>query len=254
MHFVPPHPVTTKSASSTATTTIGQHLQIPSTELMNIFEAGIWVVSMDGKIVYVNPSVCKMFGYTADEMLNHSATEFLGAPNSTLYAEHIARRQQGLADSYAFLLPRRDGSMLDVMVAANAVFDKDKNVIGAMAVITENKGSAINAKLATQSNPYLFGNLELFPGSIEYAINGQRFEISHFAFKLLSYFVKNNGRVIARSEIIEHVWENAQTSDRVIDAHIVALRKKLKDFDGALKMVYGLGYILKTNEKSNGNV
>lgn len=243
-------------AHSNVTQNFIQHLQIPSSELMNMIEAGIWIVSSEGIIEYVNPSICKMFGYTREEMLNQHAVQFIGANNTEMVSNNIAKRQKGVSESYSFQLLRRDGTLLEVMVAANAVFGKDKQFIGAMAVITENKNATIAAaavKPKNENGEFTFGNLKLYPGSIEYSINGERFEISHFAFKLLSYFVRNHGRVIARSEIIEHVWEDAQTSDRVIDAHIVALRKKLKSFDGALKMVYGLGYILKLNDKTATN-
>ncbi|MBC7464756.1 MAG: winged helix-turn-helix domain-containing protein [Bdellovibrio sp.] len=247
---------TPSNTDSNSTGDFTQFLQIPSTELMDIVEAAIWVVSLDGTIEYVNPSICKMFGYTREEMLRRHAVDFIGHANSGFVTENIAKRKKGMSEIYSFSLPRRDGTTLDVMIAANAVFDRNKNVIGAMAVITENKGSAVNAnktKTITDSEEYSFGNLKLYPASIEYAMNGERFEISHFAFRLLSYFVKNHSRVITRSEIIEHVWEESQTSDRVIDAHIVALRKKLKNFDGALKMVYGLGYILKLTDKTTSN-
>ena len=66
-------------------------------------------------------------------------------------------------------------------------------------------------------------------------------------YKLLVYLVENAGRVIARTEIAEKVWEtNFDTGTNFIDVYINYLRKKVdRDFD--VKLIHtrpGMGFIL----------
>lgn len=66
-------------------------------------------------------------------------------------------------------------------------------------------------------------------------------------YKLLVYLVENAGRVIARTEITEKVWEtHFDTGTNFIDVYINYLRKKVdRDFD--VKLIHtrpGMGFIL----------
>lgn len=69
-------------------------------------------------------------------------------------------------------------------------------------------------------------------------------------FSLLEYLMRNQGRVLTRTEIIEHVWDiHFDSESNVIDVYINLLRKKLDaPFPNKLiKTVVGSGYILKEN-------
>ncbi|MBF0330380.1 MAG: response regulator transcription factor [Candidatus Omnitrophica bacterium] len=65
---------------------------------------------------------------------------------------------------------------------------------------------------------------------------------------LLEYLMRNAGRVLSRSMIIEHVWDiNYKTDTNVIDVFINHLRKKI-DQDHPRKLIHtlhGRGYMLK---------
>ena len=66
-------------------------------------------------------------------------------------------------------------------------------------------------------------------------------------YKLLVYLMENAGRVIARTEIAEKVWEtHFDTGTNFIDVYINYLRKKVdRDFD--VKLIHtrpGMGFIL----------
>ncbi len=72
-------------------------------------------------------------------------------------------------------------------------------------------------------------------------------------FMLLEYLMRNQGTVLSRSMILEHVWD--MTSDpfsNTIDSHILSLRKKV-DADPARKLIHtvqGRGYKLETQNSS----
>jgi two-component system OmpR family response regulator len=69
-------------------------------------------------------------------------------------------------------------------------------------------------------------------------------------FSLLEYLMRNAGRVVSKTMIMEHVWDyhfNPQTN--VVEARICYLRDKIdKDFeDKLIHTVRGVGYVLKEN-------
>jgi two-component system alkaline phosphatase synthesis response regulator PhoP len=65
-------------------------------------------------------------------------------------------------------------------------------------------------------------------------------------FKLLSVFIRRRGRVLSRQQLIEEAWGNDTfVTDRVVDSHIVNLRRKIEPKPSApryLMSVRGIGY------------
>src|SRR5258708_1029333 len=67
-------------------------------------------------------------------------------------------------------------------------------------------------------------------------------------FDLLEYFVRNVGKVLTRSMILDHIWDSSYDSfTNVVDVHVNYLRKKIdKPFKKQIiKTVHGLGYRLE---------
>jgi heavy metal response regulator len=68
-------------------------------------------------------------------------------------------------------------------------------------------------------------------------------------FSLLEYLLRNKGRVLSRTQIIENVWGyNFDPNTNVIDVHIRSIREKIdENFPKRLiHTVRGVGYVLKT--------
>jgi two-component system copper resistance phosphate regulon response regulator CusR len=67
-------------------------------------------------------------------------------------------------------------------------------------------------------------------------------------FSLLEYLVRNAGRVVTRTMILDHVWRmRIDPATNVVDVHIYRLRSKV-DRDGARPLIHtirGVGYVLK---------
>ncbi|HUE25111.1 MAG TPA: response regulator transcription factor [Bryobacteraceae bacterium] len=91
-----------------------------------------------------------------------------------------------------------------------------------------------------------FGRCELDLVRFELRRDGQRVEATHTELKLLTAFVRRQGRVLTREHLLEEVWgSGVYVSDRVVDNHIVALRKKIEDDPVAprhLISIRGVGY------------
>jgi DNA-binding response OmpR family regulator len=91
-----------------------------------------------------------------------------------------------------------------------------------------------------------FGSFELDLGRFELRREGKLLEATHTELKLLTAFIRSRGRVLTREHLLEAVWGSGLfVTDRVVDYHIVALRKKIEDDPAAprhLVSVRGVGY------------
>jgi DNA-binding response OmpR family regulator len=91
-----------------------------------------------------------------------------------------------------------------------------------------------------------FGRCELDLVRFELRREGQRLEATHTELKLLTAFIRRRGRVLTRERLLEEVWgSGVYVTDRVVDNHIVALRKKIEDDPSTpryLISIRGVGY------------
>jgi DNA-binding response OmpR family regulator len=93
---------------------------------------------------------------------------------------------------------------------------------------------------------YRFGACELDMSRFELRRDGQCLDTTATELKLLAAFVRSRGRVLTRERLLDEVWGSGiAITDRVIDNHVVSLRKKIEDEPTApryLISVRGLGY------------
>ncbi len=79
----------------------------------------------------------------------------------------------------------------------------------------------------------------------------QEIILTQKGFAILEYFLRNKGRVLSRTQIIENIWGyNFDPNTNVVDVHIKFLREKIdKGFDKKLiHTVRGSGYVLKAED------
>ena len=92
------------------------------------------------------------------------------------------------------------------------------------------------------------GTLQVDLISREVTRAGKRIELQPQEFKLLEYLMRNEGRIVTRTMLLEKVWDfhfEPQTS--VIETHMSRLRGKIdRGFDQELiKTIRGAGYTLR---------
>lgn len=78
---------------------------------------------------------------------------------------------------------------------------------------------------------------------------GKPIDLTVREFGLLEYLLRNAGRVVSRSMLLEAVWDyNFDPQTNIIDQHVSRLRQKVdKGFDVPLiQTVRGMGYSLRT--------
>jgi len=76
-------------------------------------------------------------------------------------------------------------------------------------------------------------------------------ELQPREFALLEYLMRNAGRVVSKTMIMEHVWDyNFDPQTNVVEARISRLREKIdRPFNGKLiHTIRGVGYVLEEKE------
>jgi len=93
---------------------------------------------------------------------------------------------------------------------------------------------------------YRFGDAEVDFGRCELRRAGKPVELTALEFKLLAAFVRNGGKVLSRDQLLDLVWGHGTfVTDRVVDNHVVTLRKKVEPDPSKPRFVVsvrGLGY------------
>lgn len=77
---------------------------------------------------------------------------------------------------------------------------------------------------------------------------GERIELQPLEFQLLEYLVRNRGRVISKTGIMEHVWEyDFDPGTNVVESRVCRLREKI-DKGRERKLIHtvrGFGYVVE---------
>lgn len=78
------------------------------------------------------------------------------------------------------------------------------------------------------------------------SVAGKPVDFSATEFGILELLVREPGRVFTREQIINHVkGPDYPVTDRAIDVHILAIRRKLNEMADLIETIRGIGYRLK---------
>jgi len=184
-------------------------------------------------------------------------------------ALRLARNQSWDLLLLDVMLPRRDGfevcralrraSVLTPIIMLTARAQEAEKVlgleIGADDYITKpfsprELRARINAVLRRyqqdKAGVYRFADFEVDFDRAELRRSGEAQSATPLEFKLLATFIRRRGRVLSRVQLIEEAWGHGiAVTDRVVDSHVVNLRRKIEPKPATpryLVSVRGLGY------------
>ncbi len=92
------------------------------------------------------------------------------------------------------------------------------------------------------------GDLALDLDTLEARRGGALLELTRTEMRLLELFMRNAGRVLSRTQMLDRVWGvDAQTSSNGVEVYVGYLRRKLEAGGGTRQIhtVRGAGYVLK---------
>ena len=91
-----------------------------------------------------------------------------------------------------------------------------------------------------------FGDCEVDFERAELRRAGQTTDLTAIELHMLRLFLRNRGRFLARGRVIDEVWGvGVSVTDRVVDTHVIKLRRKIESDPAAprhIVSVRGLGY------------
>ncbi|MGD9753000.1 MAG: response regulator transcription factor [Acidimicrobiia bacterium] len=107
---------------------------------------------------------------------------------------------------------------------------------------------ALIRRAAGHGSPVLaVGPLQLDVATRRVTVDGREVELTAREFALLAYLAHRPGTVVSKSELLQHVWEQVETTDpNVVEVYVGYLRRKIHaGLDEPLLMtVRGAGYRL----------
>lgn len=109
----------------------------------------------------------------------------------------------------------------------------------------------IRRSSVNQNNILKVGDLELDQLSQQVRRGGRRLDLTAKEYALLQYMMMNANRVLSRTMIVEHVWDQSfDGATNIVDVYVRYLRNKVDGgFDRKLiRTVRGFGYIISDEE------
>ncbi len=106
---------------------------------------------------------------------------------------------------------------------------------------------ALLRRAAPEDEPvHRFGDCEVDFSRAELRRAGARTDLTAIELKMVQTFLRNQGRVMTRRQVVDAVWgHDVFVTDRVVDTHVVKLRRKI-EADPAdprhIVSVRGIGY------------
>ena len=110
---------------------------------------------------------------------------------------------------------------------------------------------ALLRRAAPEAEPvHRFGDCEVDFHRAELRRPAGRTDLTAIELKMVQIFLRNQGRVITREQVIDEVWgRDVFVTDRVVDTHVVKLRRKIEPDPARprhIVSVRGIGYRFET--------
>lgn len=110
------------------------------------------------------------------------------------------------------------------------------------SILKRTSGKSVDVDIVSYENL----KLNLSSGTI--SINEKSLEITKNEIKILSYLIKNKGKIVSRESLMEFLWNSDFfVDDNTLSVNVTRLRKKLEEIgmQNAIETRRGLGYIMQ---------
>lgn len=97
---------------------------------------GIWTFNTLEQTDFVNAKIIEMLGYSREEMIGRSMSEFMDETEQDLLNRKAIWQELGLAEQKDFKLRCKDGSSVFALIGSGTMLDANGEAVGAVAVVT----------------------------------------------------------------------------------------------------------------------
>ncbi|MCB0804680.1 MAG: PAS domain S-box protein [Bacteroidales bacterium] len=110
-------------------------------QLIETMNEGFSVQDKEGRITYVNPRLCEMFGRTPEEIIGHFPTDFIDTSDPENLEKLKRNRDENIhttqVASYEITWKHKNGQVFESMVSPKAIIDPVEGYTGSVAVLTD---------------------------------------------------------------------------------------------------------------------
>lgn len=107
------------------------------------------------------------------------------------------------------------------------------------------KFKAVKRRFGGEANGYFDERLSVDFDKRQLLVDGKEVKLTSLEFKLLSYLIKNENKIVTKQELFDEVWEDRFTGDGTLNVHIRKLREAIEINPGQPKYIvtiWGDGY------------
>ena len=142
----------------------------------------------------------------------------------------------------------RDSEADEVAAFQAGAYDYMKKPFSLMVLKERVRRLLLTGSGGNPSASYVSGRYEFHFYTLDFRADGQPVILSASEARLLSVLVKNAGRVVSRSSLIEALWDCSSDAigENTLSVTVKRLRAKLGG--EPIRTVYGLGYVWKGDE------
>ncbi|BAH41330.1 response regulator transcription factor [Brevibacillus brevis] len=95
-----------------------------------------------------------------------------------------------------------------------------------------------------------YGPLSLKINEYDGFVDDEPMKLTTKEYELLKYFLQNREQILTRQQIFDRVWGiDSEANYGVVDLYVHYLRKKLGAYEGFIRTIRNVGYILKKENK-----
>jgi two-component system, cell cycle sensor histidine kinase and response regulator CckA len=105
--------------------------------LLETASEGCWMLNPELKTIEVNESLCKMLGYSPDEMLGKTPFDFTDDENRKIFIEQTSKISATDHRSYEITLKKKNGQDLHAYFNASTIRDESGELQGSFAFVTD---------------------------------------------------------------------------------------------------------------------
>jgi PAS domain S-box-containing protein len=105
--------------------------------LVETMSEGVGVLDEQGNITYVNPALCGITGYSAEELLGQPVSGFFDEANRGLVLQRLEDRSRARGESFETGFTRKDGSRRILVISPHVLTKEDGQYGGSIAIVTD---------------------------------------------------------------------------------------------------------------------
>lgn len=93
-------------------------------ELVASLKEGVGSIDYEGKLLYCNPSYCKILGYTEEELIGNVVVDMIiPIERRQEFYEKLEKRKKGISENYQTEIIRKDGEKIVIDIKSNSLMD-----------------------------------------------------------------------------------------------------------------------------------